>query len=121
MRDYDSYLNEAKQILSGSGAFVKKDRGDALLITNAPRLNTDKLIIEELKQSFEVSEYNGLLRLVPRSEFTKDLSEIYCAFIKKKPDTDKRIRQRLALALRNKNNNEADALKKLIEEEDYEA
>ena len=93
-------------------AFIRLDRGKALFVSDWP-LRCPGFALEEKEFSVEIC--GGLARITPRftgapEALKSDLLQIY-----KSPElTDKRLRQRLALALRLGRTDESAYLNKLL-------
>lgn len=135
MNDLSGQLRERIFALLPPKAFLRRDRLDALYVSNAPRLVPEKDWIATLKQSgFIAWEENRLLKLLPSSEWLlylenqyEDPPDFLCKSLirfKKLPpeyeslklsvlgirsiegdpcarDYEKRLRQRIAVCLRN--------------------
>ena len=119
-------LDDHYRILRGllpEGAFLKLDRGDALFVTDAPLRKKDFSLFCD---GYECAVRNGLMYISPSEgsapgALAAALPEIY-----KYPSgrCNKPLRQRLAVALRTHNGDEARYLRALmdvLEDEGYEA
>lgn len=77
MNDLSRRLREAAAACLPERAFLRRDRGDALFISNAPRLFPEKNWIERFSDAgFEGSEKNSMLRLRPSEKWLKELEKM---------------------------------------------
>ncbi|MBQ3080354.1 MAG: hypothetical protein IJC48_10215 [Clostridia bacterium] len=114
MHTLNDYRALALSLIKDESAFLRIDRSDALFVTDAPRRNPSRFqsVLPLLEEHFIVSTENGLSRLTPKfSSAPAALRDACLIILKGDPDTKKReIRTRLAIAMRQRNQEEIDFL-----------
>ena len=107
----------ARDALTPLGAFVRMDRGDALLVSDAPRRGAE--IPKALEADFETRLSGGLLYLTPRlTRIPQRLRGIFLSAMK--ADAEERetlLRKALAESMRLRNADEIEFLTKIWEDE----
>ena len=74
MNDLAQALRQAASASLPARAFLKRDRGDALFITNALRIEPDSQCRTQLKEKgFIIHETDGLIRILPGEEILLEL------------------------------------------------
>ena len=122
MRSVEDYRRDILPLLP-KGAFLRLDRGSALFVTDAPRLEPGFGIRD---RAWQVRQDNGLLYITPVFDgIPADERQAFAASLKLMGERrQKLLRQRLALNMRLKKQEEAHFLSALLdetEESDYEA
>ena len=74
MNDFAAELRRAAQGLLPEGAFLRRDRGEALYVTDAPRRNPS---IDWSAAGFICHEANGLARIIPDAPWLDRLEALY--------------------------------------------
>jgi len=112
MKTLDDYRRELEALVKPFGAFVRVDRGDMLLVTDAPRRYAGDVALPE---GWQARTDNGIMRVTPCYDAPEELSGFITRFLKSAPETaDRLARQALAVALREKNTEQVQFISQLI-------
>ena len=99
IRTLEEHKKLLESVFSGKG-FLRPDRGDALFVSDAPRRGTE---ITELPAGYKAVICNGIMKIYPEADTTRELTSLYIAVVKADEATAERLlRQALAVSMRKK-------------------
>ena len=115
MYTIDFYKRELKSAIDFSGAFLRVDRGNALLVTDILRIKEEGI---SLPPGYIAYTEGGLMHITPIYDFAPESLASFVTLVLKADgrNRDRLIRQRLALSLRLKNSTEIRFLTELARE-----
>lgn len=112
MKTAEEYKKELLPLLP-ENAFLKKDRGEALFVSDAPRRQKNFALNSN---AFDTAEKGGLLYITPRfAQYPADLRPLLLLCVKNGIGSEqKEIRNELALRLRKRSTDAVGFLKSMI-------